>query len=83
MIPFATPSDGEVINLTQVISVKHLEGGDAVVKFADGTTKQYVGQAAAIIHTEIAFNINAYRSYQKAATGQKGNIVAADGQRIL
>ena len=66
MIPFATPRDGEIVNLNNVICCKQISPDECRVTFSDGETRIYKDQAARIMNAEFMFHVQAYRAYGAA-----------------
>lgn len=64
MIPFATPTTGEVINLSQIVRVTVQDANTILVAFSDGTKRNYTGDAAKFINLEVHFALNMYRQFQ-------------------
>jgi len=89
MIPLIVPRDNFIINLLSVSTVESHPPGTignkelAVdVKLTDGRLLQFEGQEAGIVLGEINFAMNAYRTYQQAATGNGPLIVTPENARI-
>lgn len=82
MIPFATPQNGEVLNLSQIVRLNVVRpdtdplGGEVVLHMSDGNQRIYTGDAARNVNLEIHFALNLYRQMQVAS---QSNIVGADG----
>lgn len=64
MIPFATPSNGEVINLSQIVRLSQMTNGSIDVHYSNGEVISYSGDAAKFVNTEVAFALSMYRQWQ-------------------
>ena len=80
ILPFATPSPGEVVNLSQIVRFKRITDTCVEISFADGMKRTYSDKPAEIISAEIGFIIQIYRAFQLSiqAQGEQSLIVPAD-----
>lgn len=83
MIPFATPTDNEVINLLTITRMLTFADGSLQLEFTNNKIRKYEGRAAEIIHAEIAFSINNYRQFQIATQQAASGIVVPTDGRIM
>lgn len=83
IIPFAIPVDNELLNLSQIVSVKVKRFDtepklELVVKMTDGQQFIYTGRAAETVNREIAFAVTAYRAWQTSVAAPPP-LIAAPG----
>lgn len=87
ILPLIMPTDGEVYNLAQIVKWKSVTDDCCTVAFADGATRKFTGDAAAVVRGEIVFAFNLYRQFvagvQQSAAGPPLIVPPNFGGKVL
>lgn len=90
MIPFCTPENGTVINLSQIIKLRDLttEKGPLVeVTFTNGSTARYSGDAAKTVKSDVIAVLSVFRSHINAVLAEMQRatspIITADKEGLI
>ncbi len=80
IIPFAIPVDNELLNLSQIVSVKvkrfdHEPKLEIVCKMTDGQQFTFTGKTAETVNSEIFFAVSAYRAWQASLASPPPQII--------